>query len=628
MKQENIGKASSKLAGRDLNVIPDAPDLRDRMYEPALIDVKVKLDPPPGIVVRDQGEQGACTGFGLAAVIDHLNDVRRAAGAEDLPAFVSSRMLYEMAKLHDEWTGTDYDGSSIRGALKGFFNNGVCSEDSARYVDGQSNWQLSIAQAKEARSIGLGAYYRLRPNLIDYHVALNEVGAIYCSARVHSGWRNPPDGKIGKSETHFGGHAFAIVGYDRDGFIIQNSWGKAWGGFKGQSGIAHWTYQDWAANVMDAWVLRLSVPAPDAFDIISSPMSNFGIAEQQKSPRPRRGEIVGHFANIDDAELVETGVYASPSDSLIETVGYLAGSASLPNRKYDHILFYAHGGLNGLDDSARRIHAMKTIYKRNRIYPFHFMWGTGFTDEFIDALTGAFGRSMKRVGGLSDRLDSMLEKISRPIGRAVWRQMKDDARRSFLPEGGGFEVMQMFLDMNAALDRPYKIHLVGHSAGAILHGYLLDAIPMMGVSGKPVESLSLMAPACSVDLYDNFYKSRIGKNAVDGVKKATVFRLTDKREQDDNVGKIYRKSLLYLVSNAFEDRDGMPLLGMEEFAGQVVVPAGLEQIYAGRQSNLSDSKSHGGFDNDRATMNHILKTILGSSWNPQLGFQEHELAGF
>ena len=35
-----------------------------------------------------------------------------------------------------------------------------------------------------------------------------------------------------------GGHAFAIVGYDQDGFIVLNSWGRNWGGYQGRSGMA------------------------------------------------------------------------------------------------------------------------------------------------------------------------------------------------------------------------------------------------------------------------------------------------------------------------------------------------------------------------------------------------------
>ena len=49
----------------------------------------------------------------------------------------------------------------------------------------------------------------------------------------------------------------------------------------------------------------------------------------------------------------------------------------------------------------------------------------------------------------------------------------------------------------------------------------------------------------------------------------------DEAEQDDNCARIYNKSLLYLVSNAFEDkpripgfRDGVPLLGLQKSIAQ------------------------------------------------------------
>ena len=32
-----------------------------------------------------------------------------------------------------------------------------------------------------------------------------------------------------KGDENYGGHAVACVGYDEDGFIIQNSWGSGWG---------------------------------------------------------------------------------------------------------------------------------------------------------------------------------------------------------------------------------------------------------------------------------------------------------------------------------------------------------------------------------------------------------------
>src|SRR3546814_12211590 len=51
------------------------------------------------------------------------------------------------------------------------------------------------------------------------------------------------------------GHAFAIVGYTREGFVIQNSWGDHWG----RGGFAVLTYADCLDNALDCWVVQLGV---------------------------------------------------------------------------------------------------------------------------------------------------------------------------------------------------------------------------------------------------------------------------------------------------------------------------------------------------------------------------------
>ena len=66
-------------------------------------------------------------------------------------------------------------------------------------------------------------------------------------------------------DTGGGGHAFAIVGYNRDGFLVQNSWGGDWGGFrhgnKARAGVALWRYEDFDLNVWDLWVARTALPS-------------------------------------------------------------------------------------------------------------------------------------------------------------------------------------------------------------------------------------------------------------------------------------------------------------------------------------------------------------------------------
>ncbi len=56
-----------------LNAMPDSIDIRDWVYQPSLLPV------PPVLVncgrvpeILDQGQEGACTGFALAAVANYL----------------------------------------------------------------------------------------------------------------------------------------------------------------------------------------------------------------------------------------------------------------------------------------------------------------------------------------------------------------------------------------------------------------------------------------------------------------------------------------------------------------------------------------------------------------------------
>ena len=341
--------AAPRLGTRVLNVLSDATDLRDRIYEPALLDLALSMEPSGKDIspIRDQGQEGACTGFALSSAITLMNRQRhQKLNPPQTTPTASPRMLYEMAKINDEWPGEDYEGSSIRGALKGFYNNGACSDDVAPYKDGDKNWYLKVKHAKDARKLGLGAYYRLRPEIIDYHAALNEAGVIYVSAMIHRGWQNPPKGDIKPSHLTEGGHAFIIVGYDEAGFLIQNSWGEDWGGFDGKPGIARWRYEDWSATVMDAWVLRLAVPTPDAFDLtVTEPTpeaeSLFGT---QNVRAPRHEDIIGHIIHLDDGKLKETGKYPTPITTIRETANFLADETLTADRDYKHLMFYAHGG--------------------------------------------------------------------------------------------------------------------------------------------------------------------------------------------------------------------------------------------------------------------------------------------
>jgi len=621
-----------KITGkkRILNARKDTPDIRDRMYEPALIQLQPEIDNRNGNAVLDQGGEGSCTGFGLVAVINILNSQKRV-----LDFKASPRMLYEMAKKHDIWPGEDYDGSSCRGAIRGWKNMGVCSANDWPYLDGEPG-ELTVDRAKAARWCTLGAYYRLRPEINDYHTALNEVGALYVSADVHSGWFTPKASQktdlatILPSTEPAGGHAFAIVGYNSQGFIVQNSWGSKWG----SKGFAIWMYEDWLKNISDGWVFRLAIPTPNIFGL-SSGLHVEGDVELGRAA-PKRLEIAGHFVHFDDGELKKRGDYWSTADDILKTAKLIKQAEDI--EEYNHLLIYAHGGLNNPTASAKRVRALKEGFKRNGIYPYHIMYDTGLVEELKDAVTRAF--SSKRTegffGDLRDKLleqsDHLIEDFVRKPVTPLWEEMKEDA---FLPfevhaDGvisDGLFVIKAFVD--ALKDTRMKIHLAGHSTGAVLLGHLLSALDVLELPGL-ISSCSLMAPACSIDFYKEHYEPRLegvgGDMAKVKLPALTIYNLTRKLELDDNVSFVYRKSLLWLVSRALERQTNKPLLGMQMYAKKLASHPGLSINYSNGKKGVSRSTSHGGFDNDVSTMNNIMKQILGEP--PKKPFTKKEMKNY
>ena len=155
--------------------------------------------------------------------------------------------------------------------------------------------------------------------------------------------------------------------------------------------------------------------------------------------------------------------------------------------------------------------------------------------------------------------------------------------------------------------------MVGHSNGAILLAHLIQALQKMG-SRTRIASVSLFAPAATVKLFETHYRPLLTSDASEfGIDKMNIYNLDEERELDDNVALVYRKSILYLVSNAFEEEPHAPILGMQRFSKTIPRQTRLCFIYSGKKGKgaaRTKSISHGGFDNDPATMNDLLRRIL------------------
>lgn len=204
--------------------------------------------------------------------------------------------------------------------------------------------------------------------------------------------------------------------------------------------------------------------------------------------------------------------------------------------------------------------------------------------------------------------------------------MKADARLPFDPERAGSRTIRIFAEALANAATPTSLHLVGHSTGAVLLGHLLGALDRELGGRAPIASCTLMAPACSVDFAHTHFMPLLGDGGVAGVTRIdnmAIYNLTDQAERDDTVAKVYRKSLLYLVSNAFEEQPKAPILGLDHCVPKPI-RSRVDYVLADpAEGARSQSRSHGGFDSDTATMNDLPARVVGHA--PRTVFTKNDM---
>jgi hypothetical protein len=647
-------KTTAKKIGRKLDAFPDKIDVRDWFYQPslnALPDQLINCENVPAIL--NQGAEGACTGFALAANINyHLAKNGRCNAADITKVGASPRMLYEMARRFDEWPGENYEGSSARGTMKGWTEHGVVSRHTWKdNLTGVKHFDET--KAAEALNIPAGAYYRvIHRNVRDMHAALNEAGILFATLMVHSGWDDPKGSaktydytlngeaktiklpiiqRVGRAAD---GHAVAIVGYTKEGFIIQNSWGGRWG----NKGFAILPYEDWLLHASDCWVAQLGVPVD--LNLWSKGYADTEAGKQRASQNIPLEQIRPYVINVgNNGHLSDSGNYWTTKDDVIRLFSTIGKAAETWKRK--RVLLYLHGGLNAEKEVARRVISFKDVMLENEVYPVHIMWETDFwtslKNNLLDVFTtddkaGANWLSKLRDGVLEIR-DRTFELTASKPGTMLWNEMKENAKLASLPGRAmdivATEALKAFSAIDPDARNNWELHIAAHSAGSIFTAYTIDTLLKIGV---PIKSVQFMAPAISVDLFKQKLLPHIQSKQC---PLPTMYVLSDVGERDDDVGP-YGKSLLYLVSNSFEEKRNAPILGMERFINgknnkldKTYIDPVISKLYNANSDwpnlvisgaaaastkvgpDVSRSDSHGGFDNDAYTLNSMMFRILG-----------------
>jgi hypothetical protein len=335
-----------------------------------------------------------------------------------------------------------------------------------------------------------------------------------------------------------------------------------------------------------------------------------------------------YVVNLAAGRLSEAGEAAtSPGDldRMLDEIEEYAREAPEPR-----LLLYAHGGLVGETAALEYAARLAPWWKAKGVYPVFFVWETGLLE--------VIGQYVLGRRDLADwTSDLALETLLRAPGTLVWSGMKRSARLASSPDAGDGQPggAHLFVGMLArrlrdGSIRNLRLHAAGHSAGSIFHAHLLPALRAQGLG---VETLQLMAPAVTVALF----REKLAPLIDDGsIERLSLFTMDDRAERSDSCLSVYRKSLLYLVSRAFEGAAGRPLLGLERSLARTPALAalfGLGGAPASPRAELQLSRidddaepnpltaalRHGDFDNDPATMSAVLRRVLGVDDDSGLG---------
>jgi len=201
----------------------------DKSY-PKTLDMRSKLPP-----IRNQGEQGSCAAQSAACMKEFQERLDNNITEHFSPQFV-----------YDNRKNQKYPGMTCRDVMNILSKKGCPLEQDYpyNYISNPADIDPQIFEA--AKKFKIKSYARVH-DVDDLKKSLANNGPCLISFPVYNYksmiWRPKY-----KTQAMRGGHAMTIVGYNKDSFIVRNSWGVEWG----DMGYTYYPFTDWGMH-FDCW---------------------------------------------------------------------------------------------------------------------------------------------------------------------------------------------------------------------------------------------------------------------------------------------------------------------------------------------------------------------------------------
>ena len=249
------------------NIIESPPDERDFIFSSENMEIPEVLDYRPDLhPVRNQGSQGTC--YAQSAACAKEWQEKKDYGFNE---YFSPQFFYDnRSNKYDDKTNNDA-GMFGRDVMKLLKNVGICREQVYPYGSIKHRENIPLEIYKEAECHTIKSYARIN-DLDNLKKSLFKNGPCLIAFPTFNYtsefWRERP------GDSRKGGHAVTVVGYNKDGFIIRNSWGKSWA----DNGYTIYPYSQWGSH----WEIWTTIDKESDIPLDDEPKDNDDISDKNR----------------------------------------------------------------------------------------------------------------------------------------------------------------------------------------------------------------------------------------------------------------------------------------------------------------------------------------------------------